>query len=776
MTLSIAFLFALLVAMVYLFLTEKLPVELTAFAGLVVLVFTGYVDPSQAFVGFASPAVITMFSIFFISAALLQTGVADVVGQRISTLSGGKEVPLIILLMLVAGVMSAFMNNVAAAAVMLPAVSSVARHAQISPSRLFMPLSFGAILGGTTTLVGTPPNILTAEVIANQEGLEPFGLFDFTPIGLALLGAGILFMTTVGRRLLPDRLEAARGETSGLLTQAYRIEDRLTSIRVPPFSNLDGLTLRNTKLGTALDVRVVAVRREQRKILAPGPDFELQGEDQLLVDGRFEDLQKLLAVQGLVVQDADPGHLREISEQLHGMVLRLPEGSGLVGRSLRQLRFRDRFGVLVVGIRRGRDLVRQDLAGRVLRDTDELLVLGTESQLLVVGDQKGLEMTGELPIQELIQERMFVLQVPAGSSLADTTVRDSGLGELAGLTIVSIVRNGKAEMAVRGDEDIRAGDELLVAGNPTRVLDLLQLGDLQLERDVPGVRLESDSVRVLEAVVAPRSRAAGKSLRQLHFRDRYGLQVLALQRGGETLRKNLGNLALRFGDALLLHGPQPKLRELAEDDDFVILHGDAMSVRRRKKAPVALGALALMIAIVVFDLFPIHVAAFTGAVVTVLFGALRMEEAYKAIEWRAIYLVAAILPVGNAMETSGAAQLLANGVTNIAETYGPYAFIAALVMLSSLLSQGLDGAPTVVILAPVVLLTAEQLGISPYPLMMAVGLAASAAFMTPFSHKANLLVMSAGGYRSMDFVRVGTPLTVVVLILLVVLVPLLFPF
>ena len=168
MTFEIAFLFAVLIAMVYLFLTEKLPVELTAFVGLVVLIFTGYVAPNDAFVGFSSPAVMTMFSIFFISAALLQTGVADVVGKRMSKMSGGQEIPLIIILMVVAGVMSAFMNNVAAAAVLLPAVSSVARHSGLSPSRLFMPLSFGAILGGTTTLVGRPPKL--AETIINMAG------------------------------------------------------------------------------------------------------------------------------------------------------------------------------------------------------------------------------------------------------------------------------------------------------------------------------------------------------------------------------------------------------------------------------------------------------------------------------------------------------------------------------------------------------------------------------------------------------------------------------
>lgn len=775
MTVEIGFLFLIIVGMVYLFLTEKLPIELTAFIGLLVLVFGGYVTADEAFVGFASPAVITMFSIFFISAALLQTGVADVVGRRITQLAGGEEVPLIIVLMAVVGVMSAFMNNVAAAAVMLPAVSSIARHAEIAPSRLFMPLSFGAILGGTTTLVGTPPNILTGEMVANA-GLEPVKLFDFAPVGLALLGLGILFMTTLGRRLLPEGSPVRQAREQGHLTHAYRIEDRLTTLRVPHRSNLDGQSLGETRLGTALDVNVVAVRRKGKKILAPGPDFELRGDDVLLVDGRFEDLRQLLGVQGVAVLDADPGHLSEITAQVHAVVLRLPEGTGLIGRSLRQLHFRDRFGVLVVGIRRGKDLVRQELARRVLRDSDELLVLGTEKQIAALDEQKGLEVVEEVPVEEVLTDRLFVLEVPEGSRLAEASVRESRLGELAGLTIIGIVRDGRADLAVPSNETIRAGDELLVAGDSERIVDLIQLGHLELESRSPTTRIESDSVRVVEVVIAPRSKAAGSSLRELHFRDRYGLQVLAIWHGDEAIHKELANRKLSFGDALLVQGPVEKISQLAEDPDFLILSDEATRPRRTDRAPVALGALALMIVLVAGGFYPIHVAAFAGAVASVLFGALTMEEAYRAIEWKAIFLVAAILPVGQAMESSGAADLVATGVAHVAETYGAYAFLACLVVLASLLSQGLDGAPTVVILAPVVLSTAEKVGLSPYPLMMAVGLSASAAFMTPFSHKANLLVMGAGGYRSMDFVRVGTPLTVAVLATIVFLVPIFFPF
>ena len=172
----------------------------------------------------------------------------------------------------------------------------------------------------------------------------------------------------------------------------------------------------------------------------------------------------------------------------------------------------------------------------------------------------------------------------------------------------------------------------------------------------------------------------------------------------------------------------------------------------------------------------IHVAAFIAASFTLLTGAIKMDEAYRAIEWRTIFLVASLLPLGEAMQTTGAADLMASTVTDLAGPYGPYVVLAALAILSSLLSQSLDGAPAVVLLAPVAFRVATSLGISPYPIIMGVGLAASAAFMTPFSHKAHLLVTGAGCYRSMDFVKIGTPLTILILGLIVLLVPLAFPF
>ncbi|MDY0003313.1 MAG: SLC13 family permease, partial [Polyangia bacterium] len=250
---------------------------------------------------------------------------------------------------------------------------------------------------------------------------------------------------------------------------------------------------------------------------------------------------------------------------------------------------------------------------------------------------------------------------------------------------------------------------------------------------------------------------------------------LAIWRGNRPVRFGLPDLRLQLGDGLLLHGRRDRVPLLRADPDFVVLTTDQSAVTRSSRAPFALAALLLMIVLVMTGVFPIQVAAFLAAVLVVLSGALTMRQAYTAVEWRVIFLVAALLPLGIAMERTGAARLLADTVAGAADTVGPTAVVLAFMALSSLLSQGLDGAPTVVLLGPIAVSTATKLGLSPHSLMMAVGLSASAAFMTPFSQKANLLVMGAGGYRAMDYLRVGTPLTLLVLAIIAVLVPLVMP-
>ena len=373
-------------------------------------------------------------------------------------------------------------------------------------------------------------------------------------------------------------------------------------------------------------------------------------------------------------------------------------------------------------------------------------------------------------------DRLFTINIPASSPLVGTSIARSRLSELTGLTVAGLVRGGETRLAIRPDEVLQSGDRLLVAAEPEMILNLVDLGDVELEPQSAESPLESEDVGMVEVAVAPRSSVVGRTFADLDFRGRYGLLALALWREGKPVHMDLTVEALHFGDALLLHGPRESIRRLATDPDFVVLSEADQAPRRTKKAKYAFACLFAMIILVAGGLQPIHVAAFTAASLVVLAGALTMQEAYRAIEWKAIFLVAAVLPVGVAMERTGAAGLLANSVATVAGPMGSYATLAALVLMASALSQGLDGAPAVVLMAPVVIQAAEGLGISPYPMMMGVGLAASAAFMTPFSHKANLLVMGAGGYRSTDYLKVGTPLTIVLLALMVFLVPIFFPF
>lgn len=776
MSFEILLLFAVILVMVYLFLTEKLSIDLTAFLGLIFLVFAGYLKPQEAFVGFSSTAVITMLSVFILSGALDRTGLADMVGRRVHAMVGAREVPLVITVMVVVGMLSAFANNIAATAVLMPAVASIAYRSGLSPSRFFMPLSFGAIFGGTTTMIGTPPNILAAEMLRDR-GLEPFGLFSFTPLGLIITALGIIFMVTIGRKLLPNVAIRPAPTGAGDLAKVYQLHERLFSVQIPAGSRLDGSTLAGSKIGSALNIQVVAVLRGERKNVAPRGDYVLRSGDTLLVQGRLEDMKDLVRLKGVTVHKTSLGDLPKPAEGVIGIRMRVRSNSSAAGKTLTSLRFRERFGVAVIGFQRGEESKRDRIGVQELRPGDQLLALGTVSQLEELRKTRDFAVRGVgLGAVQQLQDMLYSIRVEKGSSLIGATVGSSRLGEAAGITVAGLIRGSETLFSIAPDQVINEGDRLLVTGEPSRIIEFLELGDLELKSESQESVIETDEIGIVEVALSPRSPFLGKTLRELEFREQYGLQVLAVWRRGRPHRTHIADMALEFGDALLLQGPWDRIQRIANDPDCLVLTQNAARPKRTKKAPFALGALVLMITLVVTGYQPIHVAAFTAASLVVLFGALKMEEAYRVVEWRAVFLVAALLPVGIAMERTGAALLLANGVTAVAGSLGPYGILAALVVLSSLLSQALDGAPAVVLLTPVALQIAEQMGISPYPVMMGVGLAASAAFMTPFSHKANLLVMGVGGYKATDYIRVGTPLTIVLLAVMVLLVPVFFPF
>ncbi len=286
MTSEIALTLAILAAAVVLFVTERLRVDTVALLVLISLALTGLVSPTEALSGFSNPAVVTVWAMFVLGGGLSKTGVANLIGRQVLRLAGQGESRLVIAIMLVGGAMSAFMNNVAVTAMLLPVVVDIARRTDRPPSKLLIPLAFGSLLGGMNTLIGTPPNLLVSMALGDY-GLRPFQLFDYTPVGLAVTLAGVAYMVLVGRHLLPARELAP--ESTGLdladLRRFYDLGDCLFAVRVPHDSSLADTTLAESRLGAALDLNVVGITRNNHTFLSPEPEERLEAGDTLLVEG-----------------------------------------------------------------------------------------------------------------------------------------------------------------------------------------------------------------------------------------------------------------------------------------------------------------------------------------------------------------------------------------------------------------------------------------------------------------------------------------------------------
>ncbi len=599
MTSDIALMLAILAISILLFITDWLRVDVVALLVLLALVLTGLITAEEAFAGFSSPAVITVWAIFIVSGGLFYTGVANLLGDRLLKVAGTKPSRLTGAIMTTVGLMSAVMNNVGATAVMMPAVVSMSRKTRINASKLLMPLAFGSLLGGMITLIGTPPNILVSDALYTA-GLEPFSLFDFAPVGLAALAVGVVYMVLFGRRLLPDRTPA------------------------------------------------------ERLAAAAGPDVDLV----------------------------------------------------------------------------------------------DLYQLG---------------------------ERLFRARIPSGSPLIGQTLVESDLRRHFGLSVIGLERRGEARLAPGKDTVLRRGDMLLIEGMMDSLSWAEETGrlDLQPEVGVQDRELQSEVVGIAEVLLSPHSRLAGETLADIQFRAKFHLTVLAILRDGRPLRTGLAELPLRFGDTLLVQGPRQYIQILQRERDFVVLGdiGDGPALRTQK-APLAVALLAVMLVPVVAGWLPITAAALLAGLLMVITGCLTMDEAYQSIEWKAVFLVAGTLPLGIAMETTGTAELLAGWMVDGVGGFGPMALLAGFYVLTNLLTQFMSNAASTVLIAPIAIGVAQQIGGDPHALLMAVAVGASAGFLTPVAHQSNVLVLGPGGYRFGDYFKTGLVLDLLILAIVMIVVPL----
>jgi len=392
------------------FVTEKLRVDLVAFLVVVALMLTGILDTSEALSGFSNPAVLTVAALFIVGGAVFQSGLAAAIGTRILAIAGKKESRLIAVLMVAVALLSSVMSDTGTVAVLLPAVVILSHDARISPSRLLIPLSYGALLGGAMTLIGTTPNIIVSDLLS-ESGLEPFSFFSFTPIGIAMLITGVAFMVLIGRRILPTRnpkVEEPTVQTPDELIDHYRLPDNLYGLRVRRTSLLTGRPLGQTALRSDYQLTVLEIQRASygRRIfsfgdgtgstapsgveaLHPSPETILRTDDLLLVQGTSHDIARATAALNLAVQPANSspdGYL--ISEEAGIAEIIIPPRSKLVGQSIADCRFGTTYKLTVLALQRPGEELQLDIATTPLEFGDTLLVQGTWEDILALKPQR----------------------------------------------------------------------------------------------------------------------------------------------------------------------------------------------------------------------------------------------------------------------------------------------------------------------------------------------------------------------------------------------------
>jgi di/tricarboxylate transporter len=778
-TASIALVFGILVAALALFISGVMRMDLVALLVLGALAVTGLVTPEQALAGFSSPAVVTVWAMFILSAALTRTGIANRLGRPIRRFAHGGEMQLIVALMVASGLLSALINTVTVAAIMLPVTMDIARRTRRPPSRLLLPMALGCLLGGPFTAISTPPNILVTDALRNA-GLEPFSLLSFTPITAAILAAGVLFMVVGGRRLLPDRPGAGIAGSSAL-SSSYGLQEHLFTARIGADSALVGRSLAESRLGSALHLTVLGIRRGGRVERAPAPSERLIAGDLLILHGLPDHLHAVHGREHLVVEPFDRTS-QELADKLVVAEARVVAGSTLDDTTLGTSGLRREHAVHVLAARRDDGTTPPELPRIQLRPGDALLLQGERDRLEALAESGKVEALRFMHWQEAattygVQSELLPVRVPAGSVLAGRTLAESRLGNAFGLTAVGVVRGEELSVMPAPAEPVEAGDLWLLHGSRADLEVMTALQDLEISAQTPAQveELESLQVTITEIVLSPRTTLAGRALGALNFRHRYGLTVLALWREGKPYRSELRDLELRFGDALLVYGPRDRIEAVAADPDFLVLDESATRAPRPEKEPIAAAIMAAVLAAAMLGLVPIAIAAVLGCAAMVLARCIAMDEAYRAIDWQAVFVIAGMLPLGVALEQSGAAQLVAEATLGSLGTFGPRTLMAGLFILTVLVTQVMPSAAVVVLLSPIALSAAASAGISPYTLMMTMALAASASFASPVAHPAHLLVMGPGGYRFADYVRIGAPITLVAFAVVMLLVPVMWP-
>lgn len=571
--------FAILTGVLVFFIGGWLRYDFVAFGALFAAVVAGIVPSDGAFVGFGNPAVVTVALVLMISEGLRQSGVVDLIAEYAIPDTRSPTL-LIAVLAGLAAALSGLMNNVGALALLMPVALQAARRSEMSPALLLMPLSFGSILGGMTTLIGTPPNILVSNFRAERAG-EAFGMFDYSWVGVPVAMAGVAFIALIGWRLIPtSQTSSASGDAE------FDIQPYMTEVRITEASALIG-------------------------------SFMLEAMDQLA--------EKDVTVAGLI---------------------------------------------------RGDQLIPYPGMTERARDQDILVV---------TGDAEALE---------------------------------------------KAISDFKLDLV--GEQEIEQG------------------------------AIKSDRVSLIEAVVSPGARIAGMTLREIGLRTRYQLNLLAVSRQGKRAMTRMNEHRFRAGDVLLLQGDTEQIGDTLRRIGCLPLAQRALAVGRHRRALFATAVFTAAIAAAALKVVPITIAFGVAIAVMILGRIVSPSRAYASIEWPVLILLGCMIPVGEALDQTGAAGLIAQGIVAVTDQFPVVIALILVMVVTMTLSDIMNNAATAVVMAPISVQIAEKLNSNPDAFLMAVAIGASCAFLTPIGHQNNTLIMGPGGYRFGDYWRMGLPLEILV--------------
>lgn len=596
------------------FVWGRIRADVVALIALLVLTLSGILTTQEALSGFSNPIVIMMVGLFVVGGAIFNTGLAKMVGARLSHLGNGSPTRLFLVVVLATGLIGGFVSNTGTVALMLPIVVSMAASTGASASRFLMPLAFASSIGGMLTLIGTPPNLVIAEAWEEFSG-EPLTMFSFLPTGLICLAAGTLLLIPFSKMLSGNRKKNAgsskENRTLTDIVEEYNLNHDLWRVDVPSSSPISGLSLGALALRANYGLDVLELR---------------------VVEGK--------------------GLLKNVSQEAPS-------------------------------------------ASSVIEGGDILFIRGPRDSV-------------------------------------DRFVSDYHL-----------------HIADDNDES-------------RRHLDFYDIG-------------------LAEIVVLPNSGILKETIAELDFRNRYNVNILGVRRGGEYITENLGDKKVAKGDVLLVQGTWDAIERISSNTrDWVVLgepENQASKVTINYKAPVAAVIMLAMIVALVFSNIPAVFIVLTAGVMMMLTGCFRtIADAYKTINWESIVLIAAMMPMSFALEKTGVSEIFSVSLVEALGSVGPHWLMAGIYFTTSLLTLFISNTATSVLMAPIAVQSAVAYGVSPLPMLFAVTFAASLCFMSPFSTPPNALVMPAGQYTFMDYVKVGAPLQLLLGILMIFVIPLFFPF